>query len=302
MTMPEPVLSFVIPAYNYAATLPRAVASVIDQLDDRAELLVIDDGSIDATPVVLADLHRQYPERFRSIRQTNAGAAAVRNRGIDEANGQYLVFLDADDELVPGIVALLLAHIEANPKSRLILAGHQSVREDGRESLHLPADIPADALARVRGYLLDKTLTVSNGACAMHREVFDFGRYPEAFRNAEDIPVFAQVFSRFACTALKAPMARIYKHGDSLRHNVQYDLQIGERLVSEVFDTGRLPDSMQVLKQAFTAQRYLSLFRNFLLAGDRQKAKQFYRQALAADWRAFMRWSYTRKAVRLWLS
>lgn len=302
MTMSEPVLSFVIPAYNYAATLPRAVASVIDQLDDRVELLVIDDGSTDATPGVLADLHRQYPERFRSIRQTNAGLAAVRNRGIDEANGQYLVFLDADDELVPGIVALLLAHIEANPKSRLILAGHQSVREDGRESLHLPADIPADALARVRGYLLDKTLTVSNGACAMHREVFDFGRYPEAFRNAEDIPVFAQVFSRFACTALKAPMARIYKHSDSLRHNVQYDLQIGERLVGEVFDTGRLPDAMQVLKQAFTAQRYLSLFRNFLLAGDRQKARQFYRQALAADWRAIMRWSYTRKAVRLWLS
>lgn len=302
MTMPEPILSFVIPAYNYAVTLPRAVVSVIDQLDDRSELLVIDDGSTDATPEVLADLHQQYPERFRSIRQSNAGLAAVRNRGIDEAHGQYLVFLDADDELVPGVVPKLLEHIEANPRSRLILAGHQSVREGGRESLHMPADIPADALARVRGYLLDKTLTVSNGACAMHREVFDYGRYPEAFRNAEDIPVFAQVFARYICTVLKAPMARIYKHGDSLRHNVQYDLQIGERLVGEVFDTGRLPDAMQVLKRAFTAQRYLSLFRNFLLAGDRQKAKQFYRQALASDWRAAMRWSYTRKALRLWLS
>lgn len=302
MSMSEPVISFVIPAYNYAATLSRAVSSVLAQLGEWAELLVIDDGSTDATPEVLESLHQQYPGRFRSIRQVNAGLAAVRNRGIDEARGQYLVFLDADDELVAGIVPQLLMHIAANPQSRLILAGHQSVREGGRESLHLPDDIPSDSLARVRGYLLDKTLTVSNGACVMHREVFSFGRYPEAFRNAEDIPVFAQVFARFDCTALKVPMAKIYKHGDSLRHNLSYDLQIGERLVGEVFDTGRLPDAMQVLRREFTAQRYLSLFRNFLLAGDRQKAKQFYCQALKSDWRALLRWSYTRKAVRLWLS
>lgn len=302
MSMSEPVISFVIPAYNYATTLSRAVSSVLAQLGEWAELLVIDDGSTDATPEVLESLHQQYPGRFRSIRQANAGLAAVRNRGIDEARGQYLVFLDADDELVAGIVPQLLMHIAANPQSRLILAGHQSVREGGRESLHLPDDIPSDSLARVRGYLLDKTLTVSNGACVMHREVFSFGRYPEAFRNAEDIPVFAQVFARFHCTALKVPMAKIYKHGDSLRHNLSYDLQIGERLVGEVFDTGRLPDAMQVLRREFTAQRYLSLFRNFLLAGDRQKAKQFYCQALKSDWRALLRWSYTRKAVRLWLS
>jgi glycosyltransferase involved in cell wall biosynthesis len=302
MTTSKPLVSVVIPAYNYAATLPRAVDSVMPQLNERAELLVIDDGSTDATPDVLRTLHERYPGGFRSIRQDNAGLAAVRNRGIDEARGDYLVFLDADDEMVEGALAELTAHLDQHPDTRLVIAGHYSVREDGRVALHRPHALPAGELARVKAYLLDKTLAVSNGACAMHREVFTHGRYPESFRNAEDIPVFAQVFARYPCSCLASPMARIYKHGDSLRHNLTYDLQIGERLVDEVFASGRLPESVQCLRRAFTAQRYLSLFRNFLLAGQRDQARHFYRQALRADWRAALRWSYTRKAVKLWLS
>lgn len=302
MTTSKPLISVVIPAYNYGATLPRAVASVLRQLDGRGELLVIDDGSTDDTAAVLARLHQEYPQRFRSMCQTNAGPAVVRNRGIDESHGAFLVFLDADDELVDGSLPRLLEHIAANPDTRVVIAGHLSVHQGGKESLHMPPVLPRDPLSRLRGYLLDKTLAVSNGACAMHREVFSVGRYPEAFRNAEDIPVFAQALGRFPCSRLEVPMARIYKHGDSLRHNVAYGLQVGERLVGEVFDSGRLPDCAQVLRRPFTAQRYLSLFRNAMLSGEKQQAQRLYRQAIGADWRALLRWSYTRKAIKLWLS
>lgn len=302
MSRSEIIISIVIPAYNYAKTLPRAVGSVVRQLDERVELLVIDDGSTDETPEVLNYLHQKYPGQFRSFRQINAGLAAVRNRGIDEAKGQYLVFLDADDELVEGIILHLLNFIFENSQSQLIIAGHISVKENGKESLHLPGSIPSDPKARVRGYLLDKTLAVSNGACVMRKDVFDLGRYPEDFRNAEDIPVFASIFANFNCVVVKLPMARIYKHSDSLRHNLNYDLQVGERLVDEVFDKSRIPESMQDLKKEFLAQRYLSLFRNFLLSGDKENAKRFYCSAVKTDRRALLRFSYARKAIRLWLS
>ncbi|MBA4291125.1 MAG: glycosyltransferase family 2 protein [Pseudomonas sp.] len=299
--MSEVLISIVIPAYNYGKTLPRAAESVLCQLDERAELIIIDDGSTDNTPVVIAALERAYPGRFRGVRQDNAGLAAVRNRGIDEARGAYLVFLDADDEMVDGALALLLGHIAENPDSRLIIGGHISVYASGRRNEHAPDPLPATAMERVKGYLLEKTLGVSNGACAMHREVFGVGRYPERFRNAEDIPVFAQVFAAYPCTLLHSPLALIYKHDDSLRHNLNYGMQIGEQLIGEVFDSGRLPAAMHVLKRPFTAQRYLSLFRTFATAGEAQKAREFYRQALRADWRAVLRWSYTRKAIKLWL-
>ncbi|MDP9938464.1 glycosyltransferase family 2 protein [Ectopseudomonas alcaliphila] len=294
-------ISVIIPAYNYARTLRRAAESVITQLDVRTELLIIDDGSTDETPRVIDELARDYPGQFRSIRQVNAGLAAVRNKGIELAEGDYLVFLDADDEMVAGALAELNAHIEKKPDTRMVIGGHFSIHDGGRVAEHRPDPLPKSSLERVRAYLIDKELRVSNGACAMHRDVFAVGLYPERFRNAEDIPVFAQVFARSVCSNLQAPLARIYKHDDSLRHNLAYGMQIGDQLIAEVFDTGRLPEEMHVLRKPFTAQRYLSLFRTFMVAGDVKAAKQFYRKALRADWRAIFRWTYTRKALRLWL-
>jgi hypothetical protein len=151
----------------------------------------------------------------------------------------------------------------------------------------------------VRGYLLDKTVSLSNGACAMHREVFAPGNYPEHLRNVEDIPVFAQVLARFPCSVLDQPLALIYKHGDSMRHDLKQSLAAGVGMVDEVFSSARMPQELQDLRQAFLAQRCLSLFRDCYSAGDYVNAKAFYARAVRADLRSLTRWSYTRKAIRL---
>lgn len=299
--MSKILISVVIPAYNYAKTLSRAAESVLNQLDEHCELLIIDDGSTDDTPAVIALLEQSYPQRFRAVRQKNAGLSAVRNRGIDMARGDYLVFLDADDELTDHALGNLIEHITQNPQTRLVIGGHVSVHPDGRIVEYLPDTLPSTGFERLLAYLLEKKLRVCNGACAMHREVFAVGRYPEQFRNAEDIPVFAQVLAGYPCTLVGVMLARIHKHSDSLRHNLSYDREVGDRLVAEVFDSGRLPVHMQGLRRQFAAQRYLSLFRTCAAAGESQVAKTYYRQAIKTDWRAILRGSYTRKAIKLWL-
>ncbi len=295
----KPLISVVIPAYNYAKTLPRAVESVLSQLDEAtAELLVIDDGSTDATPQVIESLQIEHAGRFRAIRKPNGGLASVRNRGIEDAAGQFLIFLDADDEMAPDALSALLRHITENPQSRMVIGGHWSVFASGKRSLHEVKPLPTDPRKRVAGYLIDKSVSLSNGACAMHREVFAPGNYPERFRNTEDIPVFAQVLARFPCTLLNQPLALIHKHDTSLRHNLTHARAAGLELVDEVFSVERMPAQLQDLKQAFLAQRCLSLFRTFYSAGECDTALKFYRQALRADLRVLMRWSYTRKALR----
>lgn len=301
MRMSEILVSVVIPAYNYAKSLRRAAESVLAQLDERSELLIIDDGSTDDTPAVIAQLEQDHPQRFRALRQANAGLSAVRNRGIDLTHGDYLIFLDADDEMVAGALARLFEHIAQNPQTRMVIGGHASVHPDGRVVEHLADPLPATPLERLRAYLVDKKLSISNGACAMHREVFASGRYPEQFRNAEDIPVFAQILAGYPCTRVEVLLARIHKHGDSLRHNLAHGRAVGDRLVAEIFDSGRLPAQMQVLRRQFAAQRYLSMFRTFAAAGEVQAAKTYYRLAINTDWRAILRGSYTRKAIKLWL-
>ncbi|WP_460123304.1 glycosyltransferase family 2 protein [Pseudomonas sp. H3_G09] len=299
--MTETLISVVIPAYNYARSLPRAVESVLAQLHEaKADLLVIDDGSTDATPEVVQALLAEHAGRFRAIRQSNGGLSCVRNRGIEEATGQFLVFLDADDEMAPGALAALSQHIASHPETRMIIGAHWSVFSGGKRSLQAVKPLPATLRQRVRGYLLDKTVSISNGACAMHRDVFAPGNYPEHLRNVEDLPVFAQVLARFPCTVIEQPLALIYKHADSMRHDLRQSLAAGaEQVVAEVFSSQRMPREFHDLRQAYLAQRCLSLFRDCYSHGEYALAKTFYMQALRADWRTLGRWSYMRKALRL---
>jgi len=295
----QPLISVVIPAYNYAHTLPRAVRSVLHQLQaSAAELLVIDDGSTDDTRAVLESLLAEAGTAIRVIYKENGGPASVRNLGIAQTRGCYLLFLDADDELVPDALQQLVAHIGRYPDARMIIGEHCSVSADGRQRRHPVHPLPETAYARVRAYLLDKTIALSNGACAMHRDVFAAGNYPEALRSSEDIPVFAQTLARYPCSVLNHPLALIHKHDTSLRHSLIHARTAQLRLVDEVFAETRMPASMQVFKRPFAAQRCLSLFRTFQSAGAVNEARYFYREALRYDWKVIFNWSYTRKLLR----
>src|SRR5262245_52729040 len=94
--MPE--VSVVVPTYNSARYLGAAVESVLEQSDRDLEVLVIDDGSRDETPDVMA----RYGPPVRYLRQENQGVSAARNHGLELASGRYVAFLDADDTWLPG--------------------------------------------------------------------------------------------------------------------------------------------------------------------------------------------------------
>src|ERR671931_1849866 len=91
----HPIISAIIPARDAERYLTRAIDSVLAQTYAPIEIIVIDDGSRDATP----DVARQYGERLRLIRLPRPiGPAGARNKGIEAARGPYIAFLDADDE------------------------------------------------------------------------------------------------------------------------------------------------------------------------------------------------------------
>lgn len=92
------MISVVIPLYNGEAYIDRSIRSILAQTTLPAEILVIDDGSTDGGAALV--LEKNYP-LVRLIRQKNGGVSAARNKGIDEAQGEYIAFLDADDEWLP---------------------------------------------------------------------------------------------------------------------------------------------------------------------------------------------------------
>ncbi len=107
----QPAISVVIPTHNRAGLLPRAIESVLSQLETDDELIIIDDGSTDNTPDIVAP----YGQKVRYLRTENGGAGAARNRGIQLASKQFLAFLDSDDEWMPGHVLLLRSFMMARP-------------------------------------------------------------------------------------------------------------------------------------------------------------------------------------------
>lgn len=93
-------VSIIIPSYNSATHLPKALNSIITQGYQDFEIIIVDDGSIDTTPKIAADYNNLSQNKIRYFYQVNQGPGAARNRGIKEARGEYIAFLDADDLLV----------------------------------------------------------------------------------------------------------------------------------------------------------------------------------------------------------
>jgi glycosyltransferase involved in cell wall biosynthesis len=109
-----PLVSVVIPCYNQAQFLREAIASARRQTYPNVEIVVVDDGSTDETSAVAAEFE------VRCIRQENSGVVAARNRGLAASNGQYVVFLDADDLLLPHALEANVLAFQARPDAAFV--------------------------------------------------------------------------------------------------------------------------------------------------------------------------------------
>jgi len=123
--MPE--ITVVIPVYNRAALLPEAIDSALAQTYRSFEIVVVDDGSTDATPEVAA----RYGAKIRYVRQDNGGESAARNRGIREARGVWIAFLDSDDRWEPEALDTMMTASRAHPEAGLVAVKARAMLADG---------------------------------------------------------------------------------------------------------------------------------------------------------------------------
>jgi glycosyltransferase involved in cell wall biosynthesis len=123
-----PRISGIIPVRDRAGFVARAIDSALSQGGPALELIVVDDGSTDATPAVLAG----YGEKIVALRRPPAGRSAARNAGIAAARGEWIAFLDSDDAWLPGKLARQLAFHDAHPELAMSAHGLERIHPDGR--------------------------------------------------------------------------------------------------------------------------------------------------------------------------
>lgn len=180
MDAAPPLVSFIVPAYNAARTLPVTARSLLAQTERSWEAVIVDDGSSDRTAQIAAGLVRADP-RFRLVRQDNAGPSAARNSGMAHAAAPLVTFIDADDWIAPDFLASLLPL--ANGADRLAFCAYQRILPSGRAC-------PPDFC----GLLEDDPLAVLAFRCepAIHcviaprRAILAVGGFDPALRCCED--------------------------------------------------------------------------------------------------------------------
>jgi glycosyltransferase involved in cell wall biosynthesis len=178
-----PRVSAIIPVYNGAATIERALKSVFDQTFTDYEIVICDDGSTDDTPSVLA----KYGDKIRVVRQPNRGLPAARNAAVAASRGELLALIDHDDEWLPPKLELAVAAMLADPGAALLYSDMIVVNEAGGKIRRSQIG-PDAAHAPTMDEMLTRIWPITPSTVVMRRDAFSrAGGFCEQLISAEDI-------------------------------------------------------------------------------------------------------------------
>ncbi len=296
-------ISVVIPLYNKENEIERCLRSVVAQSLSPLEILVVDDGCTDASAEKVAALD---DERIRLIQQTNQGASAARNRGITEAAGDMVAFLDADDEWKPGFIDAVTQLTERYPSAAIfatgcdIVEGHDRVVPQRYEGLPTGPEggLIDDFFVSMTRY---PPVNSSNTLC--RRKVFDeVGLFPVGEALAEDWDMWTRIALRYP-VAYHPRVEAIYHTGAANRtvRNLSFSGRDTALLktLQGALEADDLPYTRRESVERFMAKHLLEIAKHTLAAGDRAAARTRIRQAWplhGAKWKCIRWW---RKSVFL---
>jgi len=298
----NPTFSVVIPVYNRSEFLAETLASVNAQTTPPYEILVIDDGSSEDEAETISRIVHEAGGKL--VRQDNAGAGIARNRGGQEANGVYLVFLDSDDLMSPVALATY-THVITQTNASLIAASYSEFNDDSPLNQEVTTDLEVK-MNRFDDYFASShnhEIVLGAGMMVLRRDLFlNSGGFTDLRVNAEDhdlavrlgeAPVFVQIVS---------PTMLMYRrHANSLTAETDKSRAGIEFLLKQERE-GRFPGGQQrsVERRQILTRHVRPVSLACLQEGDRTGACQLYRATFGTHVRQGA-WKYLLGFPLLWL-
>jgi glycosyltransferase involved in cell wall biosynthesis len=230
----EPTFSVIIPTYNRADLVCHAVDSVARQTFTDHEIIVVDDGSTDGTREAL----EPWIHTIRYIRQENRGAAAARNRGIEESRGRFLAFLDSDDRFEPRMLEAALDTFERHPRAGSVSTAERELDHRDQPGKRVYTKRSPGVYFSSAG-LVDRDTRIGAGRPAVVRRewVERLGGFDETIRCAIDCELWIRYSFHTQMVLQPEPLVLRRIHPTSLSCNRKQDaldwIHILERLVEE---------------------------------------------------------------------
>jgi glycosyltransferase involved in cell wall biosynthesis len=276
-------VSAIIPVYNGAVTVAEAIDSVLAQSYARLEVIVVNDGSTDATAEVL----RRYGERIKVIERPNSGIAVSRNIGVAAANGEYLAFLDSDDAWAPAMIERTVAALDRNPDCVLAYTNCAVIDSDGRDLDSALIGAGVDHAPTLQE-MLARLWPIMPSAVVMRRAAFDAcAGFSEEFRSYgfEDVIFWLRVREQGAFVYLPECLVKwrfsLYPTPLKTGWRTPEAPITFDRILRERYGIG----ADRLLAERARANRsilgYIGL--RALHAGDRTSARDAFRRALQID-------------------
>ena len=219
--MEEPKVSVVIPTFNRANELGRAIASVLAQSFQDFELIIVDDASSDATPAIIASID---DPRVRFIQhEVNQGGSAARNTGIKASLGEYIAFLDSDDEWLPNKLQLQVDKFACSPSDVGVVYTGREVVCDGETVKVLFAQQEGDLRKKL---LQGNCVGTTSSVMVKQTSLIQSGLFDERLPAAQDLDLWIRLSRICKFRELPAPLVRFHLDADGrITNNIESRLK-----------------------------------------------------------------------------
>ncbi|GAB5500683.1 MAG: glycosyltransferase [Pseudohongiellaceae bacterium] len=264
-------VSVIIPSFNRRHCLPRALDSVLAQTVPALEIIVVDDGSSDGTRSLIAS---DYPQ-VTYLWQPNRGVSAARNAGIEAARGDWLAFLDSDDEWLPSKLELQLALASSMPQCPLVHSDEIWIRSGVRVNAMRKHE-------KAGGYIFERCLplcAISPSAALIRATLFDeLGGFDTALAACEDYELWLRICSRYPVAYVDQPLLRKYGgHDDQLSRQHWGMDRFRVRAMSKLLDAADLTQQQRQVTRNMLAEKIA-----ILAIGARKRGNRILLQELRA--------------------
>ncbi len=212
------MISVVIPLYNKADKIKKTLESVFAQTYTNYEIVIVDDGSTDASASIVEHIN---DPRIRLIHQKNAGVSAARNKGIQEAHGEYVALLDGDDEWKPEYLATQINLIKNFPECSVFVTGYEFHDQNGRVTYPIINNLKLQTPGELDNYF-EIASSSDPIICSINivakKNIFEsIGGFPVGIKSGEDLLTWARLAVRYKIAYSRKPMAVFNVEGYNIK-------------------------------------------------------------------------------------
>lgn len=222
-----PLISIIVPVYKVEKYVSKCIESLIHQTYKNIEIILVDDGSSDNSGIICDDFSKN-DSRITVIHKENGGVSSARNKGLSEAKGEYVCFVDGDDYVLADYIADML-NVAIKTSADIVTCNYYNVWSDKKQKEQLPLKLPmGDFIVKsgkdsLSDMLYGKTCYASSCCKLYKKHIFDDISFPPLRMGEDSFTVYQCLLKSDKVAHLRKPNYCYLQHSESVMHSDNYD-------------------------------------------------------------------------------